>query len=91
MLRDNCCIEGLVRRRANASMASTAFFFISKRFNEINVGRSLDKLISCLSDNEDRLLRCDLPDVRCSPVNGCLIRLDIYARVDDLGCRFYRT
>ena len=33
-------------------MANAAFFFISKRFNEVNVGRFLDKLSSLKNDAE---------------------------------------
>ena len=43
-------------RRAKASIASEAFFFISKRFNEINVGRLLDKTYEHYRNDVERLL-----------------------------------
>lgn len=91
MLRDKCCSETLSRRRANDSMASAAFFFISKRFNEINVGRCLDKLVSKVANGVEPDLRYDLNDIRGRKVDGGLIRLDVDTRINDLECGRYGT
>lgn len=91
MLRDKCCAEAFSRRRANASMASTAFFFFSKRFKDINVDRCLDKHVSCVKHETEPVLRCDLDDIRSRPVDRCLVRLDVNARIDDLERRRDRT
>jgi len=72
-------------------MASAAFFFISKRFNEINVGRCLDKSVSTAANSVEPDLRYDLNDIRGCPVDGCLIRLDVDTRINDLGRRRYGT
>lgn len=72
-------------------MASAAFFFISNRFNEINVGRCLDKLVSSLEPNVEFVLRCDLDDIRSCPVDGCLIGRDVDTWIDNLGRRRDRT
>lgn len=68
-------------------MPSAAFFFISKRFNEINVGRRLDKPVSIAGHSVEFVLRCDLDDIWGRPVDGCLVRVDVDTWIDDLGCR----